>query len=68
MTRSIAQAETGPEEAVKLADDPETAEYISDLVTQLERLARTHGLVRLQYLLGACREEAQKIAAGDGAA
>ncbi len=47
----------------RLADEAETAEYIGDLVTQLERLARMHGLVKLQYLLSVCREEASAICA-----
>lgn len=67
MTKSLAKAENSDEESVTLAQDGETAEYIGDLVTQLERLARSQGLVHLQYLLGACREEAQKISA-DGKA
>lgn len=52
--------------SVGLADERQTAEYIGDLLAQLERLARGQGLVRLQYLLCASREEAQNIA--DGAA
>jgi len=59
MTKATAKAADEPR--VRLADEAQTAEYICDLVTQLERLARTQGLVQLQYLLGACREEAQKI-------
>lgn len=61
MTKATAKTATGPAAPVRLADEAQTAEYICDLVTQLERLARTQGLVQLQYLLGACREEAQKI-------
>ena len=44
-----------------MADEAETAQYIADLLGQLERLARTHGLVRLQYLLRTCQEEAFKV-------
>lgn len=51
-----------------LADEAETAEYIGDLVGQLERLASTRGLVRLQYLLKSCRDEAIRISAGGAAA
>ncbi|MFZ5619340.1 MAG: hypothetical protein ACOZAA_18670 [Pseudomonadota bacterium] len=47
-----------------MAGEAETAEYIGDLLVQLERLARTHGLVRLQYLLRSCQEEAAKVAGG----
>jgi len=47
----------------RLASAAETAEYIGDLLKQLERLARTHGLVRLQYLLKGCQEEAERVAA-----
>ncbi|NWG93053.1 MAG: hypothetical protein HXY21_11205 [Parvularculaceae bacterium] len=47
----------------RLASDAETAEYIGDLVSQLERLACNHGLVLLQYLLKGCQEEAERVAA-----
>lgn len=50
---------------VALADETQTAEYIYDLVGQLERIARTQGLVKLAFLLGGCREEARRIAAGE---
>jgi hypothetical protein len=59
--RSSAARQAAQKPAV--ADEAQTAEYISDLLQQLERLACTHGLARLQYLLMECREEAQKIAA-----
>jgi len=55
----------GPgDHTIALADELQTAEYICDLVEQLERLARTHGLVRLQFLLATCREEASRVATG----
>ncbi|MCA8888006.1 MAG: hypothetical protein KDA46_04185 [Parvularculaceae bacterium] len=47
-----------------LADEAETAEYIADFLDQLEKLARTHGLVKLQYRLIECRDEARRFAAG----
>ncbi|HNS85903.1 MAG TPA: hypothetical protein PKH09_03300 [Parvularculaceae bacterium] len=60
--------QTGTDEGgAIIADEAETAEYIGDLIGQLERLARSHGLVKLQYLLGVCREEAAKVAAGEQA-
>jgi len=46
----------------RLATDAETAEYMGDLLKQLERMAQTGGLVRLQYLLRECVEEAEKAA------
>jgi hypothetical protein len=64
MGKSLATAESATKAGPQLADDAQTAEYIGDLVGQLERLARTQGLVRLQYLLSVCREEAEKIANG----
>jgi len=68
MSKPASNAAKNTDETARLADEAETAEYIGDLVSQLERLARTHGLVRLQYLLGTCREEAQKVASVEGAA
>ena len=68
MNKALAKAANKQEPSRRLADEAQTAEYIGDLVTQLERLARSQGLVQLQYLLGACREEAQKISGGDAAA
>lgn len=59
-----AAARTINESQPVMAGEAETAEYIGDLLIQLERLARTQGLVRLQYLLRACQEEAAKVAAG----
>jgi hypothetical protein len=53
-----------PGDAPRIASDAEAAEYISDLLGQLERLARAHGLVALQFLLKTCREEASRLAAG----
>ncbi len=64
MTKALAKASNEPKESGRLADEAQTAEYIGDLVIQLERLARSQGFVQLQYLLGACREEAQKISGG----
>jgi len=58
--RQVQENETGTE---RLASEAETAEYIADLLEQLELMARTHGLVRLQYLLMQSREEAVKTAA-----
>ncbi|OFX01126.1 MAG: hypothetical protein A3E78_11500 [Alphaproteobacteria bacterium RIFCSPHIGHO2_12_FULL_63_12] len=66
MTKAMAKAAGEPNQAARLADEEQTAEYIGDLVFQLERLARSQGLVQLQYLLGACREEAQKISGAGG--
>jgi hypothetical protein len=53
--------ETPADDRPALADEAETAQYIGDLVNQLERLARTHGLVSLQYQLRRCNEEARRI-------
>jgi hypothetical protein len=64
MPNPLPAAKSDEENASRIASDAETAEYIGDLAGQLERLARTHGLVRLQYLLSVCREEAEKIANG----
>lgn len=61
MNKAMAKASSGAKAAARLADEAQTAEYIGDLVGQLERLAQSHGLVQLQYHLGVCREEAQKI-------
>lgn len=52
------------EETQRLANEAETAEYIADLLGQLEKMAKTAGLVRLQYLLRESVEEAQRLAAG----
>ncbi|MEK7265206.1 MAG: hypothetical protein AAB227_03810 [Pseudomonadota bacterium] len=68
MNNALAKAGNDSNESGRLADEAQTAEYIGDLVIQLERLARSQGLVQLQYLLGACREEAQKISGGGKAA
>ncbi len=48
-------------EKPELAADGQVAEYIGDLVSQLERLAWTHGHARLANLLEICREEAERI-------
>lgn len=52
-----------PDENQRLASEPETAEYIADLLRQLDKMAQTSGFVRLQYLLRECVEEAEKLAA-----
>ena len=64
MNKALAKASSEAKATARLADEAQTAEYIGDLVSQLERLAQAHGLVQLQYHLGVCREEAQKITAG----
>lgn len=64
MEQDSAARKTAPARA-RMADAAETAEYIGDLLAQLERLARTHGLVKLQYLLRTCQEEAVRASAGD---
>lgn len=68
MNKALTKAVKETDRSGQLADEAQTAEYIGDLVTQLERLARSQGLIQLQYLLGACREEAQKISGGGDAA
>lgn len=68
MNKAMAKASSEVKATAQLADEAQTAEYIGDLVSQLELLARTHGLVHLQYCLGVCREEAQKITASGNAA
>ena len=45
------------------ASEKQTADYIAELIRELERLARKEGLVRLQYLLIECREEAERVIA-----
>jgi hypothetical protein len=55
-----ARRRTGTEP--RLANESETAEYIADLLRELEAMARTGGLVRLAYLLRECVEEADKAA------
>ncbi len=45
-----------------LASETETAEYIGDLLRQLEKMAQSAGLVRLAYLLRESVEEAEKAA------
>ncbi|MCB2113948.1 MAG: hypothetical protein R3C42_04070 [Parvularculaceae bacterium] len=62
MNKISAKTEDRDGGEISLAGDAETAEYIGDLVGQLERLACTHGLVKLQYLLAACRDEARNAA------
>lgn len=46
----------------RLASEAETAEYIGDLLRQLEKMAQSAGLVRLAYLLRESVEEAEKAA------
>ncbi len=60
-----AAARKAPSEKARMASEAETAEYIGDLLSQLERLARSSGLVKLQYLLRSCQEEARRAAAGE---
>ncbi len=62
MNQQLAAKDPGGPEA-RIADVAETAEYIGELLAQLERLARSHGLVKLQYLLKACQDEAAAIVA-----
>ena len=64
--KKASEVATGADKAaaMRLADECETAEYVAELLTQLERIARGHGLVRLQYLLRECRDEAQRVAVG----
>ncbi len=50
-----------------LASEAETAEYIADLLWQLQRLANAHGFVRLQYILIQGRDEAGGLAKAAGA-
>lgn len=64
MNKALAKTSSEVKATARLADEAETAEYIGDLVSQLERLAQSHGLVQLQYYLGVCREEARKVTAG----
>lgn len=63
MNQQLKKADPAPQRS-RLADEAETAQYIADLVAQLERIARGHGLVKLQYLLKTCQEEAERIATG----
>ena len=46
------------------AASAQTAEYIEDMVHQLERLAAANHLVRLAEILGQAREEARRAAFG----
>ena len=53
-----------PPQPERLASETQTAAYIADLLGQLERLAQSAGLVRLQYLLRESVEEAERLSAG----
>jgi hypothetical protein len=48
----------------EMAANAETAEYIEDMVHQLERLAASSNLARLAELLAQAREEARRAAFG----
>lgn len=52
-----------PKEDQRLATEAETAEYIADLLRQLELMAQSSGFVRLAFLLRETVEEAEKAAA-----
>jgi hypothetical protein len=64
MSNQAGAVRQAPSENQRLASEAETADYIGDLLRQLEKLAGTSGLVRLQYLLREGVEEAEKLAAG----
>lgn len=64
MSTQTGAARQAPEEEQRLASEAETAEYIADLLKQLEKMAATAGQVRLAYLLRESVEEAEKAAAG----
>ncbi len=64
MSKQAEASRQAHEEKRRLVSDAETADYIADLLRQLEKLAGTSGLVRLQYLLRECIEEAERLAAG----
>lgn len=59
-----AGASIAPKEKERLATERETAEYVADLLRQLQMMADGAGLVRLSYLLRECVDEAEKTAAG----
>jgi hypothetical protein len=59
------QAKVAAEEAAapRLANEAETAEYIADLLSELQRLAASAGLVQLQYFILQAQDEAKRAAA-----
>jgi hypothetical protein len=64
MSNQTGAVRPAPKENQRLASEAETAEYIADLLGQLDKMAQTAGFVRLQYLLRECVEEAERLAAG----
>ncbi|MDZ7627291.1 MAG: hypothetical protein U5J99_02645 [Parvularculaceae bacterium] len=64
MSQQAGVKRTAPKDESCLASEAETAEYIADLLKQLQKMADTGGLVRLSYLLRECVEEAERAAAG----
>lgn len=64
MSNQAGAVRQAPKEEQRLASAGETAEYIADLLGQLDKMAQSAGFVRLQYLLRECVEEAEKLAAG----
>ncbi len=64
MSNQAGAIRQAPEENQRLASAGETAEYIADLLGQLDKMAQSAGFVRLQYLLRECVEEAEKLAVG----
>jgi hypothetical protein len=63
MSTQAGAARQAPDENQRLASEQETAEYIADLLRQLDKMAETAGFVRLHYLLRECVEEAENLAA-----
>ncbi len=64
MSHQTGAVREAPKKDQRLATEAETAEYIADLLKQLEMIAQSSGLVRLAYLLRETVEEAEKAAAG----
>ena len=64
MSTKAGATQKAPKEPKRLANESETAEYIADLLGQLEKMAGTAGFVRLQYLLKESADEAKGLSAG----
>lgn len=60
-TEAASAADASPPE---IAANAQTAEYIEDMVHQLERLAAGSDLLRLAEILAQAREEARRAAFG----
>ncbi len=64
MSKQAGAVRSASKKDQRLATETETAEYLADLLKQLDKMAEASGFVRLQYLLRECVEEAEKLASG----